>query len=54
MNDLKNAGITLDRKSLAELAISSPAAFGTLAVQAKAAAKVAVKSAKNTARAARA
>ena len=51
---LKASGSTLDRKSLAELAISSPAAFGTLAVQAKAAAKVAVKSAKNTARAARA
>jgi len=47
MNGLKNAGITLDRKSLSELAISSPAAFATLAAQAKAAAKIAVKSAKN-------
>ena len=44
---LKNAGITLDRKSLSELAISSPAAFATLAKQAKGAAKFAVKSAKN-------
>ena len=47
INGLKNAGITLDRKSLSELAISSPAAFATLAKQAKAAAKIAVKSAKN-------
>jgi len=47
INGLKNAGITLDRKSLSELAIGSPAAFGTLAKQAKAAAKIAVKSAKN-------
>ena len=47
INGLKNAGITLDRKSLSELAISSPAAFGTLAKQAKAAAKIAVKSVKN-------
>ena len=47
INGLKNAGITLDRKSLSELAISSPAAFATLAKQAKSAAKIAVKSAKN-------
>ena len=39
INGLKNAGVTLDRKSLSELAISSPAAFATLAAQAKAAAK---------------
>ena len=39
INGLKNAGITLDRKSLSELAISSPAAFATLAKQAKHAAK---------------
>jgi ribosomal protein L20 len=31
--------VTLDRKSLSEIAISSPAAFATLAEQAKAAAK---------------
>jgi large subunit ribosomal protein L20 len=35
INGLKNAGITLDRKSLSELAISSPSAFATLAKQAK-------------------
>ena len=39
MNGLKQAGIGLDRKSLSELAIASPAAFATLAKQAKAAAK---------------
>ena len=39
INGLKNAGVTLDRKSLSELAISNPAAFATLAAQAKAAAK---------------
>src|ERR1041385_5685980 len=39
ISGLKNAGVTLDRKSLAELAVSSPAAFATLARQAKAAAK---------------
>ena len=49
INGLKNAGVTLDRKSLSELAIASPAAFATLAAQAKAAAKIAVKSAKNAA-----
>ncbi len=31
INGLKNAGVTLDRKSLSELAIASPAAFATLA-----------------------
>src|SRR5947207_15005329 len=35
MNGLKNAGVTLDRKSLSELAIGRPAAFGKLAQQAK-------------------
>ena len=49
INGLKNAGVTLNRKSLSELAIASPAAFATLAAQAKAAAKIAVKSAKNAA-----
>src|SRR3989442_2716912 len=39
INGLKNAGITLDRKSLSELAVSSPAAFASIAKQAKAAAK---------------
>ena len=37
INGLKNAGITLDRKNLSELAVSSPAAFASLAKQAKAA-----------------
>ena len=41
INGLKNAGVTLDRKSLSELAISSPTAFATLAAQARAAAKTA-------------
>lgn len=35
MNGLKHAGVALDRKSLSELAVSSPGAFGTLAQQAK-------------------
>ena len=34
---LSNAGITLDRKMLAELAVSEPAAFAALVAQAKAA-----------------
>ena len=38
---LKNAGNTLDRKSLAELAATSPAAFKAVASQAKAALKTA-------------
>ena len=46
INGLKNAGVTLNRKSLSELAIASPAAFASLAKQAKSAAKTTVKSAK--------
>ncbi len=37
ISGLKTAGNTLDRKSLAELAASSPAAFAAVAAQAKAA-----------------
>ena len=40
---LKDAGVTLDRKSLSELAIAAPGAFATLVNQAKAAVKIAVK-----------
>src|SRR5437773_12335638 len=40
---LKAAGVTLDRKSLAELAVSSPAAFASIAKQAKGAAKTAAR-----------
>src|SRR5881396_2281823 len=36
ISGLKRAGVTLDRKSLSELAVSSPAAFATLAKRAKA------------------
>ena len=43
ISGLKQAGVTLDRKSLSELAIASPTAFATLAKQAKAAAKPAAK-----------
>src|SRR5205814_2606476 len=39
ISGLRTAGLTLDRKSLAELAISSPAAVAKLAAQAKDAAK---------------
>ncbi len=39
INGLKNAGVTLDRKALAELAVSSPATFGRLVEQAKTAAR---------------
>lgn len=39
IHGLKNAGNTLDRKSLAELAATSPAAFAAVASQAKAALK---------------
>jgi len=39
IHGLKNAGNTLDRKSLAELAATSPAAFAAVAEQAKAALK---------------
>lgn len=35
MNGLKGAGIEIDRKALADLAIKDPAAFGALAAQAK-------------------
>ena len=37
MNGLKAAGITLDRKSLAELAVREPESFGALVQKAKAA-----------------
>ena len=43
MNGLKIAGSTLDRKSLAELASSNPAAFAAVAAQAKAALGAAVR-----------
>ena len=39
MNGLKKAGITLNRKMLAELAVSDAAAFAALAEKAKAALK---------------
>src|SRR5437762_8814634 len=35
INGLKHAGVALDRKSLSDLAVSSPAAFARLAAQAK-------------------
>ncbi len=35
ISGLKGAGVTLDRKSLSEIAVSSPAAFKSLAAQAK-------------------
>jgi large subunit ribosomal protein L20 len=41
INGLKQAGNTLDRKSLAELAATSPSAFAAVAEQAKAALKTA-------------
>jgi large subunit ribosomal protein L20 len=37
MNGLRRAGIELDRKSLADLAVAEPAAFAVVAKQAKAA-----------------
>jgi large subunit ribosomal protein L20 len=37
MRGLKAAGVTLDRKMLAELAVANPAAFAQVAAQAKAA-----------------
>jgi len=37
INGLKRAGVTLNRKMLSEIAIADPAAFTSLAVQAKAA-----------------
>ena len=36
ISGLKRTGVALDRKSLSELALSSPAAFGRLAAQVKA------------------
>ena len=39
INGLKVAGVQIDRKMLAELAISDPAAFAAIAEQAKAAVK---------------
>lgn len=36
INGLKGAGVTLDRKMLAELAVSNPGAFAAIAAQAKA------------------
>ena len=41
IHGLQAAKIELDRKSLAELAVSSPAAFASIAQRAKAAAKTA-------------
>ena len=41
---LKDANVTLDRKSLSELAISSPAAFAKIADRVKSAATVAARS----------
>src|SRR4051812_23067495 len=35
INGLKHAGVALDRKSLSELAVSNPAAFASVAAQAK-------------------
>ena len=35
INGLKQAGVTLDRKSLADVAVSSPSAFASLCAQAK-------------------
>ena len=37
MSGLKTAGVTLDRKMLAEMAVSEPASFASIAKQAKAA-----------------
>jgi large subunit ribosomal protein L20 len=37
INGLKIAGVGLDRKTLADLAVTSPAAFASVAAQAKAA-----------------
>src|SRR5258705_10967803 len=39
VNGLKNAGVTIDRKNLAELAVSTPPTFATIAKTAKAATK---------------
>ena len=43
MSGLRRAGVTLDRKSLSELAISSPAAFTRVAEMAKGAPKAAAR-----------
>ena len=43
INGLKRAGVALDRKSLSELAIASPAAFAAIAEQAKSGAKAAAR-----------
>jgi len=43
ISGLKNAGNTLDRKSLAELAATSPAAFAVVAAQAKSALRAEVR-----------
>lgn len=43
INGLKAAGVTLDRKSLSELAVSNPAAFAVVAAKAKSAAQVTVR-----------
>jgi large subunit ribosomal protein L20 len=43
VSGLKAAGVTLDRKSLSDLAVSSPAAFASIAQQAKAARKTAAR-----------
>jgi large subunit ribosomal protein L20 len=45
MNGLRKAGIELDRKSLADLAVADPAAFAVVAEQAKAALADAAKAA---------
>jgi large subunit ribosomal protein L20 len=42
ISGLKAAGVTLDRKSLSELAVSNPSAFATIAAQVKQAARPAV------------
>ena len=43
ISGLKHAGVTLDRKSLSDIAVSSPTAFATLAKQAKDARKSAAR-----------
>ena len=53
MNGLKAAGVTLDRKMLADMAVSEPASFASLAQQVKAA-KPAPAAAKRSARSAQA
>ena len=48
MSGLKTAGVTLDRKMLADMAITQPQAFASLAAQAKQARPLAAKSARPT------